>query len=71
MITHFIYSAFLTCPRNYEKVGCYDEVADTRQLLVYDRYNIDWHNIEEYMHGYASVAFLEYFLLDRIDRKRR
>ena len=40
-----------TCPRNYKKVGCFTDKSDqSKSMLVYDRYGIQWKNIEAYLH---------------------
>jgi len=42
------------CARNYEKHGCFVATSDqSASMLVYDRYNIQWKNIEAYMHSLA------------------
>ncbi|XP_065053844.1 uncharacterized protein LOC135682753 [Rhopilema esculentum] len=47
-------SGLTTCDRNYTRVGCYDKRnPKVEDLLIFDRYNIKWDQIRDYMHHLA------------------
>ena len=67
-ITYCIYlstgDALNTCDRNYVKVGCYDEYRPLlKDLVVYERYEIQWNNIENYMHQQVHLHIYRYIYL--------